>query len=111
MSIAACVSGYSLPRTNFALIAYHPLKGVMVMAELSRDEVIAILGPLSDVVVAEIIGTGISKNELVAARARVITDRKNHDPGLPLEPGHFAKVVEILERLREHGIVGGSTLQ
>ena len=29
------------------------------MAELSRDEVIALLGPLSDVVVAEIIATGI----------------------------------------------------
>ena len=79
------------------------------MAELSRDEVIALLGPLSDVVVAEIIATGINKDELAAARARVVSDRKTHDPA-PLEPGHFAKVVEILERLREHGIVGGSTL-
>jgi hypothetical protein len=81
------------------------------MSELSRDEVVAILGPLSDVVVAEVIATGITKDELVAARARVVRDRKTHDPGPPLEPGRFAKVVEILERLHEHGIVGGSTLQ
>jgi hypothetical protein len=81
------------------------------MSELSRNEVVAILGPLSDAIVAEIIATGIDKEELVAARARVVRDRKAHDPGPPLEPGRFAQVVEILERLREHGIVGGSTLE
>jgi len=31
------------------------------MAELSRDEVIEIVGPIGDVIVAEIIATGISK--------------------------------------------------
>ena len=81
------------------------------MSELSRNEVVAILGPLSDAIVAEIIATGIDKEELVAARARVVRDRKAHRPGPPLEPGRFAQVVEILERLREHGIVGGSTLE
>ena len=83
------------------------------MSELSRDEVVAILGPLSDVVVAEVIATGITKDELVAARARVIRDRKTHDPGPPLEPGRFAHAVEILERLRGRGILGegGSTLE
>ena len=80
------------------------------MAELSRDEVIALLGPLSDVIVAEIIATGINKDELAMARARVVSDRKAHDPAA-LEPGRFAKAVEILERLRERGIVGGSKLE
>jgi hypothetical protein len=42
------------------------------MAELSHDEVIQILGPLSDVIVAEIIATGITKDELAAARERVV---------------------------------------
>ena len=79
------------------------------MSELSRDEVVAILGPLSDVVVAEVIATGITKDELVAARARSLGTGKLTIL-VPLEPGRFAKVVEILERLREHGIVGGSTL-
>ena len=41
------------------------------MAELSRDEVAEILGPVGDAVAAEIIATGISKAGLLAARDRV----------------------------------------
>jgi hypothetical protein len=80
------------------------------MAELSRDEVIEILGPVGDVIAAEIIATGISKADLVAAHDRVIRDRKAHNPGGPLNPGPFAQVVDILERSR--GLFGdaGSTL-
>jgi hypothetical protein len=80
------------------------------MAELSRDEIAEILGPVSDAAAAEIIATGISKEELVAARDRVVRDRKGHDPGPPLEPGPVAKVVDILERTK--GLLGesGSTL-
>ena len=59
------------------------------MAELSRDEVVEVLGRLSDVIIAEIIATGITKDELAAARERVVTDRKAHNPGPPLEPGTF----------------------
>ena len=40
------------------------------MAELSRDEVIEIVGPIGDVIVAEIIATGITKAELVTAHDR-----------------------------------------
>ena len=81
------------------------------MAELSRDEVAEILGRVSDVVAAEIIATGISKEELLAARDRVVRDRKDHNPGPPLKPGAFAQVVDILERA--HGMLGegGSTLE
>jgi hypothetical protein len=80
------------------------------MAELSRDEIAEILGPVSDAIAAAIIATGISKEELVAARDRVVRDRKGHDPGPPLEPGPVAKVVDILERTK--GLFGesGSTL-
>jgi hypothetical protein len=80
------------------------------MAELSRDEIAEILGPVSDAIAAEIIATGISKEELVAARDRVVRDRKGHDPGPPLEPGPVAEVVDILERAK--GLLGesGSTL-
>ena len=84
------------------------------MSELSRDEVVAVLGPkLSDVVVAEIIGTGITKNELVQALARVVRDQKAHDPGERMFPGHIASVVDILERLNERGLLkeAGSRLQ
>jgi hypothetical protein len=81
------------------------------MAELSRDEVAEILGPVGDAIAAEIIATGIGKEDLLAARDRVVRDRKSHTPGPPLEPGAFARVVDILERT--HGIwgEGGSTLE
>jgi hypothetical protein len=80
------------------------------VAELSRDEIVEILGRVSDAVAAEIIATGISKEELLAARDRVVRDRKGHDPGPPLEPGPIAEVVDILERTK--GLLGesGSTL-
>jgi hypothetical protein len=81
------------------------------MAELSRDEIAEILGPLGDSIAAEIIATGISKAELLAARDRVVSDRKTHTPGPPLKPGAFARVVDILERT--HGIwgEGGGSLE
>jgi len=82
------------------------------MSELSSHDVVAIVGPVGDAAVAEIIATGIGKDELVAAHARVVHDRKAHNPGPPVEPGHFAQVVEILERLNRRGLLGeaGSTL-
>jgi hypothetical protein len=82
------------------------------MSEVSNDDVVAIVGPIGDAAVAEIIGTGISKDELVAAHERAVKDRRAHDPGPPLEPGPFAQVVGILERLHKGGWLGesGSTL-
>jgi hypothetical protein len=84
------------------------------MAELSRDEVVTILGrKLSDAVIAEIIATGVAKDQLAAARDRALRDHKAQDSGPPLEPGPFAHAVEILERLPGGGILGegGSILQ
>ncbi len=84
------------------------------MSELSQDDVVAILGPrISDALAAEVIATGITKDELVVAYNRVVSDRKTHGGGPPLVPGHIARVVGILERLRAQGIFGeaGSTLE
>jgi hypothetical protein len=84
------------------------------MSELSKSDVVRILGPkLSDSAIAEIIASGITEAELATAKERVLRDRKAHNPGPDLEPGHVAKVVDILERLRSAGIFGeaGSTLE
>jgi hypothetical protein len=84
------------------------------MAELSEDEVFAILGrKVSDALAAEIIGTGVTAVELQAAYDRVVLDRKNHNPGAALDPGRFARVVDILSSLHERGMFGeaGSTLE
>lgn len=84
------------------------------MSELSRADVVAILGrTLSDVVIAELIATGVTAEELAAARDRALIDSKRHNPGRPLEPGRFAHAVEILERLHGRGVLGegGSALE
>ena len=83
------------------------------MSELSRDDVVSVAGQIGDSAIAEIIATGISKDELVAANARVLRDRRTHQSGDPLTPGPFAQVVEILERTGKRGGIlgeGGSTL-
>lgn len=84
------------------------------MSELSKADVVAVLGPrLSDIVIAEIIATGITQDELIVAHDRVVKDRETHSPGPALEPGHIGLVVDILERLNKSGILGeaGSTLE
>jgi hypothetical protein len=81
------------------------------MAELSEDEVIEILGPVSDALAAQIIATGIDRAGLVAARDRVIRDRKTHRHDIAVEPGPFGEVVDILERSRGLLGEGGSTLE
>jgi hypothetical protein len=84
------------------------------MSELSKSDVVRTLGPkLSDAAIAEIIATGATEAELVAAKQRVLRDRAAHNPGPKLEPGHVAKVVDILERLRSAGLLGeaGSKLE
>ena len=53
------------------------------MAELSRDEVAEVLGLVGDSIAAEIIATGVSKADLLAARDRVVRDRKSQTPGPP----------------------------
>jgi hypothetical protein len=80
------------------------------MSELSRDEVSAVVGKVDDIVAAEIIATGITKDELAAAVARVKKDVKAHDHGPELEPGRISRVVALLERLIMDGRLSGSPL-
>jgi hypothetical protein len=84
------------------------------MSELSRDDVLAVIGRrLSDAVIAELIATGVTKTELEAARDRALRDSRAPDPGPGLEPGRLSNAVQILERLHGGGIIGegGSTLE
>ena len=57
--------------------------------------------------------TGVTKEELAAARDRALRDHKARNAGPRLEPGRVAHAVEILERLHGGGILGegGSILQ
>src|SRR6476620_9577317 len=83
------------------------------MAELSYEEVVGILGSLGDVIIAEVIATGINKEGLEAARARVVRDRKAHNPGPPLartirsdrrHSGAIARARDIGRSWFDHGM-------
>lgn len=68
------------------------------MSELTRDEILAAVHPIDDVVVAEIIATGANHDELVAACHFFAKERKSkttHD----VPEGRVGRVVSILERI------------
>ena len=83
------------------------------MSDVSRDDVVAVFGEMSDAAVAQIIATGATRAELAQARAWAAHDAtvQGHRPKLPLGPvGH---VVEIVERSGGSSILGsaGSKLE
>ena len=80
------------------------------MTELTQDDVVEVLGPISAAVAADIIATGVTKDELIVARERVVKQRKSHNPGPPMEPGPIAHAIEIIERHKGLFGEGGSTL-
>ena len=68
------------------------------MSELTRDEILAAVHPIDDAVVAEIIATGATHDELVEAChffAREQTSKTTHD----VPDGRVGRVVSILERI------------
>lgn len=90
------------------------------MSNISRDDVIAIFGPLDDAVAAEIIATGATPEELELARAWVARDAAGTKAQGQLPSGPVGKVIHLVERVRaakEHPIQGspfgesGSTLE
>jgi hypothetical protein len=68
------------------------------MSELTRDQVIAAVHPVDDAVVAEIIATGATHDELVKACHFFAKDRLKASPR-DVPPGRVGRVVSILERI------------
>jgi hypothetical protein len=68
---------------------------------ITRDQVIATLGPVDDGVVAEIIGLDPSPAELAEARGWMAADDVFMDGGRPLPSERVGRVIRILERLDE----------
>ena len=71
------------------------------MTVLSRDAIIAQLGPLDDEIVAQIEASGASAEELAEARAWVTNDEPLINAGRRLADGRIARLVEILAALDE----------
>jgi len=71
------------------------------MSGLTRDEILAALGPVDDVLVSDILATGATSDEFVQARSWLANDEAPINAGEPLASGRVAQLMEILETLEE----------
>jgi hypothetical protein len=69
------------------------------MKGVTRDDVIKAVGPIDDVTIAEIIGTGATVEELAEAQAWIVNDEPLMNAGKPLPSGRVGELVEILSEL------------
>ena len=71
------------------------------MAGVTREEIVAALGPVDDIVVTDILATGATAEEFAQARLWLANDEAPINAGDPLASGRTARVMEILENLEE----------
>ena len=69
------------------------------MKRVARDDVIKAVGPVEDVTIAEIIGTGATADELAEAQAWLVNDEPLMNAGKPLASGRVRELVDILAEL------------
>ena len=67
------------------------------MSDLSRDDVLAVVHPIDDATIAEIIATGVDHDELAQACRFYAKDRAAAAPE-DVPGGRVGRVVSILER-------------
>jgi hypothetical protein len=83
------------------------------VATMTREEVRAVLGPVDDGLVVEILGTGASPEELAKAYAWITDDEVPMNAGRPLASGRVSLLVDILEAAEEEApaaaVVHGSS--
>lgn len=73
------------------------------MASLTREEILAALGPVDDILISDILATGASDREFLQARSWLANDEAPINAGEPLASGRVARLMEILETLEEDG--------
>jgi hypothetical protein len=73
----------------------------MPVTAATREDVIAKLGPVDDLAVAEIIGMGATVEELAEAAAWIANDEALMNIGQPLARGRVSRLVEIIAALKE----------
>ena len=64
---------------------------------LTRDDVVAVLGPVDDSTIAEIVATGASRSELAEAWAWINSEEALIAAGHPVPSGRVAALVDLLE--------------
>jgi hypothetical protein len=68
---------------------------------LTHQDVTAMLGPLDDVTIAQIIGTGASAEELAQAQAWLNNNEPLMNAGKPLPAGRVGQLVEIVAAIED----------
>ncbi len=71
------------------------------MAPLTRKDVIETIGDVDDVIVADIIATGATVQELAEAQAWVVNDEALLNTGRALPTGRVGQLVEIITAKQE----------
>jgi hypothetical protein len=71
------------------------------MVAVTRDDVVAVLKPAEDTVVAQIIATGASKEELTEAYAWLQSDEALMNVGRPLPSGRVGQIIAILQAVED----------
>jgi hypothetical protein len=71
------------------------------MTELTRADVVAALGRVDDLAMAEIIATGATRQELAEALAWLANDEPLVNSGRALASGRTGRLVEILAAKQE----------
>ncbi len=71
------------------------------MSRLQREDVIAALGAVDDIVIAEVVGMGATASELAEARAWVVNDEPLMNVGRPLAAGRVRRLIDIIRDLEK----------
>ena len=71
------------------------------MTRVTRDDITKAVGPVDDVTIAEIIGTGATVEELAEAQAWIANDEPLMNDGRPLAIGRVRELVDILAELEQ----------
>jgi hypothetical protein len=69
------------------------------MTRITREDVVRTVGDIDDTLIAEIIGTGATVEELAEAQAWIDNDEALMNVGRPLPNGRVGELVEILSEL------------
>jgi hypothetical protein len=75
------------------------------MAHITREDVTSVLGQVDDSVVAQIVGLGATRQELIEAHAWLSNDEALMNDGRPLPSSRVGQVIAVLERLDEEAPV------
>jgi hypothetical protein len=71
------------------------------MTSLTYKDVIAMLGPLDDVTIAQIIATGATTKELALAQAWLGNDEAMINDGKPLPDGRVARLIDLVAAIEQ----------